>query len=46
MQTQEMFWRQKYDNLEKKLVALKNECELNQKSTKNTTGKIIVLIFF
>lgn len=43
MQTQEMFWRQKYDNLEKMYINLQNECELHPKSVKITTGKLIFI---
>lgn len=43
MQTQEMFWRQKYDNLEKHYTNLKNEFEIHLKSIKITTGKLIFI---
>lgn len=46
MQTQEMYWKQKYDNLFENYNIFMNEYKNKQSTAKTTTGKCIVLLFF
>lgn len=39
MQIQEMYWKQKYNSLEKNYMTLKNEFEKEQNTSKTKTGK-------
>lgn len=39
MQIQEMYWKQKYNDLEKNYKTLKNEYETEQNTAKIKTGK-------
>lgn len=40
MQIQEMYWKQKYNDLEKNYITLKNEYEKEQNTAKIKTGKL------
>lgn len=42
MQVQEMYWKQKYNCLEKNYNAIKNELK-NQNSSKTTIGKLCIV---
>lgn len=41
MQTQEMYWKQKYDTLEENYNILKNDFEKNQNTSKSISKYII-----
>lgn len=43
MQTQEMYWKQKYDRLEENYNTLKKEYEKKQNIAKTTTGNLFPL---
>lgn len=44
MQTQEMYWKQKYDNLNDNYNILMNEYKNKQSTAKAVIGKYIVLL--
>lgn len=44
MQVQEMYWKQKYNSLEKNYNALKNEYEMEQNTIKTNTGEFSFFI--
>lgn len=46
MQTQEIYWKQKYDSLEETCNILKNKLEKDQNTTKIKAGKLKILLFF
>lgn len=44
MQTQEMYWKQKYTCLEENYDTLKNEFKKKQFTSETTTGKLTFLV--
>lgn len=46
MQTQEIYWKQKYHSLEETCNTLKNKLEQNQNTIKITKGKLRIISYF